>query len=60
MDLQVKKLKVHIAATPKKNSDTSPIITPKAETNYWFHQLRERTKKTYFEMSCFKSTFLKQ
>ena len=24
MDLQVKKLKVDISATPKKNSDTSP------------------------------------
>ena len=56
-DLLVRKLKVHISATTKKN--TGPIITPKAETNYSFHQSRERTKKTYFEMYCFKSTFLK-
>ena len=53
-----KKLKVDISATPKKNSDTGPIITPKAEANYSFHQLKGRTKKTYFEMYCFKSTFL--
>ena len=58
-DLLVRKLKVHISATTKKNSDTGPIIIPKAETNYSFHQSRERTKKTYFEMYCFKSTFLK-
>ena len=52
MDLQ------DISATPKKNNKTPvPIITPKAETNYSFPQLRERTKKTYFGMYCFKSTF---
>ena len=41
-----KKLKVGISATPKKNSNTVPIITPKRETNYSFHQFRERSKKT--------------
>ena len=59
MALQIKKLKVDISATPKKNSDTGPIITPKAETSYSFHQLRDSTKKTYFKMCCFKSTILK-
>ena len=28
MDFQVKKLKVHISANPKKNSDTSPYHNP--------------------------------
>ena len=42
MDLQVKKLKVDISATPRKNSVTGAIITLKAETNYSFPQLRER------------------
>ena len=58
MDLQVKNLKVDIPANPKKGSDNGPFITPKLELNYSFPQLRERTKKTYFEMYCFKSTFL--
>ena len=57
MDLQVKKLKVGISATPRKNSVTGAIITLKAETNYSFPQLRER--ETCFEMYSFKSTFLK-
>ena len=59
MDLHVKKLKVDISATPKKNSDTGPYHHPKPETNYSFPHLRERTKKTYFEMYCSKPTFLK-
>ena len=46
MNLQVKKLKVDISAT----LSPVPIITPKAETNYSLTQLRERTKKTYFEI----------
>ena len=52
MDLQVKKLKV--------NSLTGPYHHPKAETNYKFSELRERSKKTYFEMYCFKPNFLKR
>ena len=59
MDLPVKKLKVDISATPRKTLTLVPIITTKAETNYSFPQLRENTKKTCFEMYCFKSTFLK-
>ena len=54
MDLKVKKLKVDISATPRKNVD--PIIIPKAETNYWFPLVKE---EDYFKMYCFKSTFLK-
>ena len=56
MGLKVKKLKVDIYVTPKKNFDTFapvPIITPKAETNYSFPQLKERTKQTFFKMFCF-------
>ena len=45
MDLQVKKLKVDISATPRKSSVTGAIITLKAETNYSFPQLRERGLK---------------
>ena len=59
MDLQVKKLEEEISATPGKTLSPVPIITLKAETNYSFPQLRERPKETYFEMYCFKSTFLK-
>ena len=67
MDLQVKKMKLDISATPKKNSKLSPvpITTLKAETNYSFPQLRERPKKTYFKVSIFfktltdKCTFLR-
>ena len=62
MGLKVKKLKVDIYVTPKKNFDTFapvPIITPKAETNYSFPQLKERTKQTFFKMFCFDWTFLK-
>ena len=54
MDVQVKKLKVGISANPTKN-----FVTLRAEANCSFLQLRERPKETYFEMYCFKSTFLK-
>ena len=57
MDLQVKKLKVDISANPRKNCHWS-LSSPQAETNYSFLQLRGRTKETYFERYCFKSTFL--
>ena len=55
MDLQVKKLKVHISATPKKNSDTSPYHHPQGGDKL----LILPVKKTYFEMYYFKSIFLK-
>ena len=44
-----------------KDKTLSPvsIITHKAKTNYPFHQLKGRTMKTYFQMNCFKLTFLK-
>ena len=61
MDLQVKKLKVDISATPKKNSDTSTYrgktAPPRQRQITHSPQLRERTKKTYFKMHCFKSAF---
>ena len=59
MDLQVKKLKVDISATPKKNSDTGSYHHPQGRDKLLIPQLRKRTKKTYLEMYCFKSTFLK-
>ena len=59
MDLQVKKLKVDISAIPKKNYDTGPYHYPQARDKLLIPQLRERTEKTYVEMYCFKSTFLK-
>ena len=58
MDLQVKKMKVRHSDKAKTLSPVS-IITPKAKTNYSFPQLKGRTMKTYFQMNCFKPTFLK-
>ena len=55
MDLQVKKLKVHISATPKKNSDTSPYHHPQGRDKL----LIPPVEKTYFKMYYFKSIFLK-
>ena len=52
MDLQVKKLKVEISATPGKTLSPVPIITLKAETNYSFPQLREK-KSALFVMRSF-------
>ena len=53
-DLQVNKLKVGIYATPSKNSVIGPYHHTQGRSNYSFPQLRERTKKTYFDMYCFK------
>ena len=55
MDLQVKKLKVHISATRKKNSDTSPYHHPQGRDKL----LIPPVEKTYFKMYYFKSIFLK-
>ena len=51
MDLQVKKLKVDISATPEK--------THWSLSSSSFPQLKEKTKETYSQMYCFKPTFLK-
>ena len=60
MDLQVKKLKADISTTPKaKLSHRSLSSLPRKRQITHPPQLRERTMKTYFKMSCFKSTFLK-
>ena len=62
MDFQVKKLKIDISTTSISSQaklSPVPVITPNEEINYSFPQLRKRTKKTYFKMYCFKSTFLK-
>ena len=59
MDLQVKKLKVDVYASPRKNSVTNPCHQPQCRDKLLVPQLRERTKETCFGMYCFKSTFLK-
>ena len=59
MDLQVKKLKLDISATPMKNSITGLYHHPQGRDKLLISPLRERTKETYFEMYCFKSMFLR-
>ena len=60
MDFQVNKLTVDISTNPGKNSQQS-LSTILSQQRQITHspQLRETTKKTYFKMYCFKSTFLK-
>ena len=43
----------HFCYPPGKTLSPFPIITLKAEKNYSFPQLRERTKESYFQMYCF-------
>ena len=48
MNLQVKKLKVDISTTPRQNSLSVPIITPKAETNNSCHPAKEEDYENLF------------
>ena len=59
MDFQVNKLTVDISTNPGKNSQQSLSSPPQQRQITHSPQLRETTKKTYFKMYCFKSTFLK-
>ena len=58
MDLQVKKIKVDIV-TKAKLFPRSLSTPPRQRQITHSPHLRGRTRKTYFKMYCFKSTFLK-
>ena len=58
MDLQVIKMKVDIVAKAKLSPRSLSLPQRQRQITH-SPQLRGRTMKIYFEMYCFKSTFLK-